>query len=179
MIDITQNYFQLFGLPECFDLDPEELRDRFQQLQADYHPDRFARASDRDKRASMQIAGVINQAYETLNDEQTRARYLLQLVDVEFDEEKDTTHDLDFLQAQMALREQIAELEVDEESIEKLDDFSEQANRQKLELTKQFQRELQSGNLEAAKEIVLKLQFFKRLQQQITSKHEQLEELTI
>ena len=36
----TQNYFEIFGVPEFYDLDLAELSSRFRKLQSAIHPDK-------------------------------------------------------------------------------------------------------------------------------------------
>ena len=47
---LTQNYFELFDLPTSYDVDISELSTRYRMLQAAVHPDKFANASDLEKR---------------------------------------------------------------------------------------------------------------------------------
>lgn len=39
------DYFTLFGLPACYQLDTRALSLRFQDLQRQYHPDKFSSGS--------------------------------------------------------------------------------------------------------------------------------------
>ncbi|HKJ76321.1 MAG TPA: Fe-S protein assembly co-chaperone HscB, partial [Gammaproteobacteria bacterium] len=73
--DFSQNYFELFGLPEGFEVDSETLSLRYRDLQRALHPDRFAGASDRERRLSVQQTARVNEAYRTLKDPLARARY--------------------------------------------------------------------------------------------------------
>ena len=174
--DFSRNYFELFGLDVGFVIDADLLARNFQQLQSQFHPDRFVNASDQDRRVAMQATTFINEAHDTLQDEQTRARYLLQLQGILFDVEQDTTQDMDFLVAQMQLREQIEEVDKQDEPLDCLDELALQARQEKKELIVQYQKQFAAKEWELAKDTVLKLQFFRRLQQQINNKQEALED---
>ena len=77
---------------------------------------------------------------------------------------------------QMALREQIDEVDKNSDPLAALDNLSANAAQQKKQLIASFQRNYTGQEWEQAKEVVLKLQFFKRLQHQIASKQEALED---
>ena len=108
-MELTQNHFELFGLPVAFDVDAQQLAERYRELQRILHPDRYANASDRERRLSIQHAAQVNEAFQTLKSSLRRARYLLQLKGVEFDDEKETHLDPAFLMEQMELREALAD----------------------------------------------------------------------
>lgn len=107
--DFKKNHFELFGLPPAFALDPANLDRIFRVLQSEVHPDRFAAASDAEKRLAMQWATRVNEAYQTLKKPLSRARYLLGLQGVDTQEESNTSMPADFLMRQMEWREQAAE----------------------------------------------------------------------
>ncbi|MDH3888079.1 MAG: Fe-S protein assembly co-chaperone HscB, partial [Gammaproteobacteria bacterium] len=44
--DLSTTHFELFGLPQSFEVDTEQLDSRYRELQRTVHPDRFASASD-------------------------------------------------------------------------------------------------------------------------------------
>ncbi|MEM7304792.1 MAG: Fe-S protein assembly co-chaperone HscB, partial [Pseudomonadota bacterium] len=159
-----------------FQLNKNDLNSSYQQLQSQYHPDRFAHSSDQERRLAVQATTFINEAYEALSDQQSRARYLLELSGVQFDLEKDTTQDMNFLMMQMNLREAIDEVDKHDSPLEKLDELADDARLQKKQLVEEFQKQYQAQEWEQAKDTVLKLQFFNRLQQQINHRQEQLEE---
>jgi molecular chaperone HscB len=71
--------FALFGLPRRFALDPAELSERWRQLQAQVHPDRFASEGAAAQRIAMQWAVRVNEAYQRLKDPLSRATYLCHL----------------------------------------------------------------------------------------------------
>ena len=48
------DYFTLFGLPARYQLDTQALSLRFQDLQRQYHPDKFASGSQAEQLAAVQ-----------------------------------------------------------------------------------------------------------------------------
>jgi len=110
LLDFSKDYFELFSLPQGFDLDQASLTARFQELQRLLHPDRFASASEQERRFSMQGATLVNEAFQMLKDPLTRATYLLSLHGIELNNERDTQMDGAFLMQQMELREALDEV---------------------------------------------------------------------
>jgi len=102
---LDKNYFEIFGLPESFDIDTAVMKGRYHDLQQQLHPDRFASATDQEKRLSVQMTALINEAFQTLKNPLARGRYLLQLRGIDTNEEIDTAMDPAFLMEQMELRE--------------------------------------------------------------------------
>lgn len=100
-----QNYFALFQLPAQFEIDLAVLDVNYRKLQAEVHPDKFVNASPAERMQSMQMATLANEAYQTLKQPTARARYLLQLQDIDTSEEVNTAMPADFLMAQMEWRE--------------------------------------------------------------------------
>src|SRR5579859_2924857 len=109
-MNLSQNHFELFGLPERFAVDAAQLESRFRDLQREVHPDRHATASQAEQRVSMQLATRVNEAFQTLKSPVSRALYLLQLHGVDPQLETDTAMPRDFLVEQMELREALDEV---------------------------------------------------------------------
>jgi molecular chaperone HscB len=103
------DHFTLFGLEPLFRIDPAVLDVRFREFQALVHPDRFAHAGESERRASLQWATRINEAYQTLKNPLSRARYLLDLAEQSVDRGNDTAMPPEFLMEQMEWREAVAE----------------------------------------------------------------------
>jgi molecular chaperone HscB len=97
--------FALFGLPRRFALDRGELDSRRRALQAEVHPDRFAGADAASRRAAMQSAVRVNEAYARLGDPLKRAAYLCELAGAPIRAEDNTAMPLEFLRQQMTWRE--------------------------------------------------------------------------
>jgi len=108
-MDLTADFFSLFGLPKTFRLSLSELDSRYRDVQAQVHPDRFANAPEGERRLSMQWATRANEAYLTLKKPLERARYLLELSGHDLKAESNTAMPADFLMEQMEWREAVME----------------------------------------------------------------------
>ena len=71
------DYFQAMGLPIGFEINYEDLEERYQRLSLVMHPDFFESASETDKHLSEKASVMLNTAYNTLRESTSRARYLL------------------------------------------------------------------------------------------------------
>ena len=76
---MTQNYFELFNLPEKFQIDLEMLQENYRAMQKEIHPDRFATSSENEKVQSMIKSTQANDGYQTLKSPIKRAKYILSL----------------------------------------------------------------------------------------------------
>ena len=104
-----QNHFELFDLAPSYALEAEALEQRYRDIQARIHPDRFAQAGEAERRASMQWTTRVNEAYRTLKSPVQRAKYLLELQGVDVAFETSTQMPPEFLTRQLELREALAE----------------------------------------------------------------------
>jgi molecular chaperone HscB len=84
--DPTADYFRVLGVPRKYDLDMVELEQRYKEMTKIIHPDRFARADARARRASLEWSVQLNQAWRTLSQPVPRAEYLLLLEGIEVGE---------------------------------------------------------------------------------------------
>ena len=107
--DFSRNHCDLLGLPTTYAVDPSRLERGFRELQGHVHPDKFAAATEAERRVAMQWATRANEAYRTLRDPVERARYLLSLKGFDTGEESNTAMPPDFLMQQMEWREGVAE----------------------------------------------------------------------
>lgn len=117
------DHFARFDLPPAFDLDEEDLQQRYFALQRRLHPDRFAGRSERERATSMQQSTSINEAFETLSDPLRRAEYLLGLFGVTVNAETgNLPTDPEVLAEAMETREALMEAESDEAVVALADD---------------------------------------------------------
>lgn len=104
---LTHNYFQFFSLPQQFDLELKTLESNYRKIQSESHPDRFITATSAEKLASMQMATLANEAYQTLKNPANRAKYLLELHGITAINDNNTAMPMQFLMQQMEWREAI------------------------------------------------------------------------
>ncbi len=83
---VAADHFRVFGLPRKFDLDVADLERRYKEMTKVLHPDRFARADPRARRASLERSVQLNLAWRTLSQPVARAEYLLSLEGIEVGE---------------------------------------------------------------------------------------------
>jgi len=159
----SQNHFDIFGLPVSFEVDTADLAERYRDLQRAVHPDRFANATDRERREAMQMAANINEAYQTLKSPLQRARYLLQLKGIDFDDQKDTSFDSEFLMEQIELREALAEVKDNPDALTRLNELMLDINQRINTMQSELAAALGNNNLDPAKALVHKLQFLHKL----------------
>lgn len=104
---MTQNYFELFNLPEKFEIDSVRLQENYRSIQKEIHPDRFATSTENEKTQSMIKSTQVNDAYQTLKSTTKRAKYILSL----HKSVEKITLPPDFLMQQMEWEEHLEDIE--------------------------------------------------------------------
>jgi molecular chaperone HscB len=118
--DPTADHFAVFGIERRYAVDVADLERRYKDMTKVLHPDRYARADERARRASLKRSIQLNEAWRTLKDPVRRAEYLLSLSGVEVGAEDGTSKRVDgqkvrlpvapaLLMEVMELREGLAE----------------------------------------------------------------------
>jgi len=175
-LNLSQNYFELFGLEVGFNLDRAALDTAFRELQKEYHPDRFAHKSDAEQRQAVQNSTHLNTAYEALKSPLLRAQYLLSLQGVPTGEESRKQLPINFLMQQMELREALAEAPESSDPFATLEALESQTVVMEKSCFDDFQSAYAAGDLESAEESVRKLQFLKKLLSEIEAMEDRLDE---
>jgi molecular chaperone HscB len=171
-VNIDDDDFTLFGLPERFAVDASLLDRRWRELQTQVHPDRFAAQGAASQRIAMQWAVRVNEAYGRLKDPLRRAAYLCQRRGVPIDAQLNTAMPGDFLHQQLAWREALDEAH-DEVAVRSLDD---EVRRRERALLQRLQASLdQHGDAQEAAVQVRALMFVARFRQDIERRLEALE----
>ena len=165
-----RSYFELFGLPESFDVDVVELAGRYRELQRRFHPDRFAGASEPERRLSVQMTAEINAGYQALRDPVARGRYLLELRGVAMHADTDTRMEPAFLMQQMELREALAETRAAADRSARLARLQRQVGELMEQKVAALRRHLAAGSGDgnaAARNAVREMQFLQKLTREI------------
>lgn len=171
-VQLSTNFFELFGLPQRYDVDASQLSTRYRDLQRVTHPDKFAQAAERERRESAQLSAHLNEAFQTLKDPIKRARYLLALRGVQTNEETDTVMDGTFLLQQMELREELEHARGATDRIARLEQLAVTLDKQRRDKQAQLQRALDdstAASLEKARALVREMQFIAKLADEVNS----------
>lgn len=173
--DFSRNYFELFGLLPAYAIDGKRLDAAYRDVQSQVHPDRFAAATNAERRRSMQWATLANEAYQTLKKPLSRARYLVKLHGIDTEEETNTVMPAEFLMQQMEWRETVAEAKEarDQQALQRVDSDLRQAQGS---LLGQLQTALdERHDFPRGATLVRELRFLEKLQEEIADASEDFE----
>jgi len=106
-LKLSDNDFEIFGLPPRFALDLPGLDEQWKRLQSAAHPDRFVSEGAAAQRMAMQWAVRINEAHRRLKDPLLRAAYLCELNGQDLQADRHAAMPAAFLMRQMEWRESL------------------------------------------------------------------------
>jgi len=170
---VSQNYFQIFELPQAFAVDVDALSEKYRQLQSEHHPDRFAGAEEGERLQAVQLTSLINEAYETLKIPMKRAAYLLSLSGIDTERVDQADLGMDLLMEQMQLRESLAELPADESALPELESLKKEVTEKMQERQTHFAQLIASNEVDAARKLFHEMQFLHKLIAEIDQGEEQ------
>ncbi|MEM0909910.1 MAG: Fe-S protein assembly co-chaperone HscB [Pseudomonadota bacterium] len=163
------NYFDLFQIEMAFDIDLEKLRTHYQKLQRLTHPDKFASASDAQKRMYMQKNAQINYAYHVLLSPVSRTEHILQLRNYPLPDANASLNDTEFLMQQMELRDAMSQAD----TANALDDLTNVIDSQQNAIEKHISESLaknETASNQNAASALTKLKFFTKLRSELEEK---------
>ena len=170
-----QSHFELFGLAPRFALELDALDRAYREIQTRIHPDRFAHAGDAERRASLQWATRVNEAYRALKSPVSRARHLLELHGVDAAIETNTSMPADFLVQQMELREALEDAKAGRDA-SALERMAEDLAARKRVLNAQLAEAIDArADYAGAAELVRKLMFLDKLDAEVHEAFESIE----
>ena len=155
-------YFQLFGLPETFSLNENELEQTHRQLIAQFHPDKFAAASAFEQKQAVMMSAMVNQAYAVLRHPIDRAAYLLQQQNINPDDPNNTQVAPEFLMQQMQWREALANAKIDNNQ-DKIQQIKQEVQQNYQQLLVQLQQQFEQQDYANASHNVRQGRFLNKL----------------
>ncbi|HEX7971682.1 MAG TPA: Fe-S protein assembly co-chaperone HscB [Thiobacillus sp.] len=174
-MDFTQTHFALFGLPQSYVLDRNQLDAAYRELQNTVHPDRFAAQPDAEQRVAMQWATQVNEAYQTLKHPVNRGVYLLRLQGIDALDASNTRMAPAFLMQQMEWREAIEEARAGR-SVDALDALADELRAAHRRIEARLADLIDTArDYAAASEAVRQLRFMDKLIAEVGDVYEELE----
>ncbi|HDR1102635.1 Fe-S protein assembly co-chaperone HscB [Pasteurella multocida] len=168
------NPFNIFDLPVDFHVDQATLSARYLALQKSLHPDNFSRHSAQEQRLAMQRSAEVNDALQILKDPILRAETIIAIYTGEQQNiEENSTRDMAFLMQQMQWREQLENIEAQQDS-EQLVAFSADIEQTQQALLSELADALSSQQWQQARVINDKLRFIKKLLLEVERVEEKL-----
>jgi molecular chaperone HscB len=161
-VDFDTDFFTLFDLPQQFNVDPQQLRNTYRNLQKKYHPDRYANASGQEQRMALQYAAYINEGLEVLGAPVKRAIYLLGLAGIDFKSDN-LANDPQFLMQQIEWREELAELPGTADPAANLERFIAEAEAYQITYENRFDQAMIAKDYGCVLPLISKMQFVSKL----------------
>lgn len=174
---MSQDFFALFGLQPTFELDPKQLDAKYRELSQQWHPDKFAGASAKERVQALELTARINDGYKLLRDAASRAAYLLKLLGLDLDDEGERTHQMEpaFLMEILELREQLDGLRQRNDVEGALKMGAQMAERERqthavlARLFAEQQRAPEAARLKKLGDQVAALRYFRRFQDEVSA----------
>lgn len=178
MTDITpdaqfDNFFALFEQPVQFAVNQERLDQQLRLLQKRYHPDNLVADSKnvadsaQAKQQSEQASALINQAYQTLREPDSRASYLLDIAGQAQNLEHSIA-DLDFLEDAMQMRMDLDDA-IEGKELAVLKQLNPQITVRLNKQSERFDSAYQSQDWQTAIDATQKLKFLVKLDADVTT----------
>lgn len=163
---MMSNPFQLLGLPTQFDLDADDLTQRYRQLAAQFHPDKFAAQSTFEQKQAVMMSAAINEAYRQLSHPINRAATLLAQHGIHADAPEHTQFAADFLMQQMQWRETLGDARM-ENDIATLTNLQNEIAQEQADLYEKLSASFAAQQHDTAAQLVRQGRFLDKLQQEI------------
>ena len=172
-MNLQDNDFVLFGVPERFAQDRATIDARWKELQREAHPDRFTAQGTAAQRVALQWSVRINEAYQRLKDPLKRAAYLCELRGAPIDAERNTAMPSAFLMHQMQWREELEEAHTEAD----LDALNDELRQARAKVFDDVERLLDhEADAAGAAQQVRALMFIERFAHDVEKRFDQLQQ---
>jgi len=98
-------FYEALDLEPKLALDLNDLKRRFYERSRQWHPDRFARGSPEEQEKALEMTAVLNDAFRTLRDPNTRAAYFFKHKGIDLPKEAPPDVLKEFFELNMELEE--------------------------------------------------------------------------
>jgi molecular chaperone HscB len=170
------NPFELLGAKQGFDLDLSVLEKRHREISRALHPDKHAQASASERRAALEKAAAVNEAWRILRDPVRRAEALFRLAGIAVGETNEPKATPDFLMEVMEQREALAEARA-AKNMTKVEELAAEMKARAREAEAKLAKGFANGG---AKEPLLpllgELRYYKRFLEEVRAIEEEAEE---
>jgi molecular chaperone HscB len=113
---LAADYFELFGIDRCLDVDDAALQRTFYDLSRQFHPDKYGTASAEEQQHALDATAQLNDAWRVLRDPVKRAEYLLKLEGFDIGEQRSGNVPPELLEEVFELNMMLEELREGDES---------------------------------------------------------------
>lgn len=161
------DHFQILGLDRTFAIERGNLKTKYKLLMKDLHPDRYATSTQDVMAEKAAMATDVTRAYSVIGDPLSRALHLLELHGTPIEEMNDQSIiDHALLFEVMEIREEIEDASSDED----LRPILQSSLAKKDELIEELTGAFGEDNIDDAKRITAKLQYWARIEETIVEK---------
>lgn len=168
------NYFELYDIPESFEIDQAALKRKFLELSKKYHPDFHTLNDEGEQEDALKMSVLNNEAYKTLKNKELLTAYILELNGITLGDNDSIPQD--FLMEMMDINERLMDVQMDPnpESISAITAEIDQIHKSLLAVKFQLEQEYivkkdKKLTLMGVKSIFLKSKYLNRLNNQLTS----------
>ena len=168
------NYFELYDIPESFEIDQAALKRKFLELSKKYHPDFHTLNDEGEQEDALKMSVLNNEAYKTLKNKELLTAYILELNGITLGDNDSIPQD--FLMEMMDINERLMDVQMDPnpESIKAITAEIDQIRKSLLAVKFQLEQEYivkkdKKLTLMGVKSIFLKSKYLNRLNNQLTS----------
>ena len=168
------NYFELYDIPESFEIDQAALKRKFLELSKKYHPDFHTLNEEGEQEDALKMSVLNNEAYKTLKNKELLTAYILELNGITLGDNDSIPQD--FLMEMMDINERLMDVQMDPnpESIKAITAEIDQIHKSLLAVKFQLEQDYivkkdKKLTLMGVKSIFLKSKYLNRLNNQLTS----------
>ncbi|HEY6477632.1 MAG TPA: Fe-S protein assembly co-chaperone HscB [Polyangia bacterium] len=180
--DAGNDRFAVLGLPRRFDVDLAAAESAYKDLSRQLHPDRFAKADPRARKAALGRTVEINDAWRTVKDPVKRAEYLLELAgfgpagnDRQTEDELRKTKQVaappTFLMEILELREEFGEAQRAGDAV-KVAFMAEEMRGRAAEAMRTIAAALEAGKFEEGARTLVALRYYQRFLEEVAAHEE-------